>query len=99
MYGPIFQVGDELTWKGELTPGHTEPGPFLVLNIKNNDDPRACGCGASRKNGYTHFDDVAEGDCCHELPRQWVTVSYNGNNLKYADGSDVVFCSDWFRKV
>ncbi|MDD5749471.1 MAG: hypothetical protein PHO91_01630 [Patescibacteria group bacterium] len=99
MYGPLFQISDELVWKDEPAPGHEEAGPFKVATVENNNDPDACVCGASRKNGYIHYDDVEEGDCCGELPAQWVTITCNGIIVKNRDGSDAVFCSDWFRKA
>jgi len=97
MYGPTFNVGDEIVWEGSPAPGHREKsGPFRVATVENNDDSDACMCGASLDNDYFH--DYLE-EMCDEVPSQLVTVSHNGKVIKNADGSDAVFYSDWFRKV
>lgn len=104
MFGPLFQVGDEVIWNDEHPRGlldiGSKQGPFVVNSIENNDDPDACGCGASRENGYVHFDDVEADDCCHELPSQWVTIKLkDGEVLKDHEGKLATFASDWFRKA
>lgn len=111
MYGPVFKVGDKVVWEDEQDARtcvrRFEQGPFTVESIEDNDDPKSCGCGASRQNNYRHALTVNFGswdfyqsdyDNCDELPAQWVTVRQAGGELLLDEkGVPHTFCSGWFK--
>lgn len=103
MSGPIFQLGDEVVWRGESPDPAYEHGSFVVVTTLRNNPRQRYACTLPRlKFGNQPI---------VEAPVQWITVREKGNQLPLFWGITVAelrkgrlpksikFDSRWFRKV
>ncbi len=89
---PIFLVGDEIDWFQRI-PWHKEKGPFVVVQIYDN-DKGTCVCGKKGKHQLTSI--------CQDLPKQLVVVKVKDSNwilLDHNNGTPAKMASRFFRKV